>query len=339
MLKVDNLVVRYDGPPTGWFGGPRLEVHAVDGVSFSIDQGTSLGLVGESGCGKSSTGLAILRLVPARGGRVLFEGNDVLRLPDQDLRLFRRQAQIVFQDPYSSLHPRKTIHAILEEPIKLHLRLSRNRRHALVYELLDKVGLPQSIGTRLPRDCSGGQRQRVAIARALALNPKLIVLDEPLSALDVSIRAQILNLLQSLQGELKLTFLFISHDLALVRALCHQTAVMYLGRIVEYGPTGALFTKPAHPYTRALLSAIPIPDPRVEAVRRRTKLLGDVPSAVHPPEGCHFHPRCPYAAERCAQDDPALQLTNAGSYAACHFWPTVQQERFELSPDTAGRKA
>lgn len=334
ILEVENLSVSYDGPPTGWFGGARLQVHAVDGVSFSIAQGSSLGLVGESGCGKTSTGLAVLQLVRASGGRVLFEGRDVLGLRGRDLRLFRRQAQVVFQDPYSSLHPRKTVGAILEEPIRMHLDLSSQQRRHLVRELLSRVGLPETFVSRYPRNCSGGQRQRVAIARALALNPKLVVLDEPLSALDVSIRAQILKLLQDLQADLRLTYLFISHDLALVRRLCRTTAVMYLGKIVEYGATTDLFSKPAHPYTRALLSAIPIPDPEIESRRPRIQLPGEVPSSLYPPAGCRFHPRCSYAAERCTQVEPMLQTTRARSTAACHFWQTVQDKPFDLTPGT-----
>jgi oligopeptide transport system ATP-binding protein len=305
------------------------DVRAVDDVSFQLRRGETLGLVGESGCGKSTTGRAMLRLYEPTAGRVRFDGIDVLSLKSDGLRLMRRRMQMIFQDPYASLNPRMTVNGIVGEPLEIHGEGgSSEERHERVREVLTTVGLNPEYGNRYPHEFSGGQRQRIGIARALALSPELIVADEPISALDVSIQAQIINLLQRLQDRLGLTYLFIAHDLSVVRHISDRIAVMYLGRIVEVAQSRELNTKPLHPYTVALLSAIPIPDPAVEATRRRIILAGDVPSPVNPPSGCRFHTRCWLRTrlgnpERCTTEDPALRSLVVGHEVACHFAEAV----------------
>ncbi|HTN90171.1 MAG TPA: dipeptide ABC transporter ATP-binding protein [Sorangium sp.] len=295
-------------------------VRAVDGVSFDVERGATLGLVGESGCGKSTTGRGILRLVPPTSGSVKIDGREVLTLEPRALRKARREMQMIFQDPYASLNPRMTVHDLIAEPLFTHdLVGSRDEALREVARLMEMVGLSPSYMRRYPHEFSGGQRQRIGIARALALNPKLVIADEPVSALDVSVQAQIVNLLASLQRELSLTYVFVAHDLAVVRHLSSEIAVMYLGRVVERARPDALFRSPQHPYTQALLSAIPVPDPDVERKRRRLTLVGEVPSPLNPPSGCHFHTRCPYAMERCSIEAPLLEERRPGHWAACHL--------------------
>jgi oligopeptide/dipeptide ABC transporter ATP-binding protein len=294
-------------------------VRAVDGVSFAVDAGTTLGLVGESGCGKSTTGRAILRLAEPTSGSVRLGGQELTTLGDRDLRAARRSMQMVFQDPYASLNPRMTVFDTLAEPLRTH-GLVKGSREATerVADLMQKVGMSPAYMRRYPHEFSGGQRQRIGIARALALRPKLVVADEPVSALDVSIQAQILNLLVELQESLGLAYVFIAHDLAVVRHLSKEIAVMYLGRIVERAPSAELFRRPTHPYTEALLSAIPVPDPKVERSRKRLVLAGDVPSPIRPPSGCTFHTRCPLAEERCTIEAPRLEERAPGHFVSCH---------------------
>src|SRR5690349_53854 len=295
-------------------GGAQGEVRAVDDVSLDIQQGETLGLVGESGCGKSTLGRLVLRLIEPTVGSVRFEGRDISAFSERELRAFRRHAQLVFQDPYASLNPRMTVGAILSEPLALHNVVAPSRRNERVAELLHLVGLDPRLARNYPHEFSGGQRQRIAIARALAVEPKLIVCDEPVSALDVSVRAQVLNLLRGLQRRLGLAYLFISHDLAVVKHVADRIAVMHLGRIVEIGPSETLFADPRHPYTRALLSAIPLPVPGLN--RERIILHGEVPSALHPPTGCAFHTRCPVAIAHCRTIRP--ELAGDVHAAACH---------------------
>jgi oligopeptide transport system ATP-binding protein len=319
LLEVHDLKVHFP-VRRGVLQRQVATVRAVDGVSFDVAKASTLGLVGESGCGKSTTARAILRLVPATAGRVVLGGVDVGTLSGSALREKRRHMQMVFQDPYASLNPRMTVHDTLAEPLAAHRVVEgKSATEARVRELMAQVGLPAAYMRRYPHEFSGGQRQRIGIARAIALSPELVVLDEPVSALDVSIQAQILNLLSDLQERLGLTYVFVAHDLAVVRHVCVEIAVMYLGRIVERAPTRALFESPRHPYTEALLSAVPIPDPVVERGRKRLVLAGEVPSPLAPPPGCHFHPRCPIAEARCKTESPALREVVPGRFAACHL--------------------
>jgi oligopeptide transport system ATP-binding protein len=317
ILEVRNLVKHFQ-IGGGLFGGRAATVKAVDGVSFSIRRGETLGLVGESGCGKTTTGRAILRLEAPTSGEVIFEGRDMAKLSDAELRGIRRRMQVIFQDPYSSLNPRMTVGQIIGEPLAVHRIVpDRAARAARVHELLRHAGLLPSMARRYPHELSGGQRQRVGIARALAMEPSLIICDEPVSALDVSIQAQIINLLEELQTKFGLTYLFVAHDLSVVRHISDRVAVMYLGKIVEITDRKALYEDPQHPYTKALLSAVPIPDPAVEALREHVVLGGEVPSPLNPPSGCVFHPRCPIAVADCRQIVPELREIKPGHLAAC----------------------
>ena len=317
LLEVRNLVKHFH-VGGGLFGGRAGVVRAVDGVSFAIRRGETLGLVGESGCGKTTVGRCLLQLERPTSGQVLFEGRDLTTLDEDELRPIRRRVQVIFQDPYSSLNPRMTVGQILAEPLMVHdIVTDRERRGQRVRELLSHVGLLAQHAHRYPHQLSGGQRQRVGIARALAVEPALIVCDEPVSALDVSIQAQIINLLEDLQAGFGLTYLFVAHDLSVVRHISDRVAVMYLGKIVEITDRKSLYDVPRHPYTKALLSAVPIPDPALEGQRERVVLGGEVPSPLNPPAGCAFHPRCPIAIDRCRAEGPELREIGPGHRAAC----------------------
>ena len=320
-------------------------VHAVDDVTFAVREGETLGLVGESGCGKSTLGRTIVRLLEPTDGRVLFRGRDISKLRTRSLRPLRREMQMVFQDPYASLNPRKRVGSIIGTPLKIH-GVEKSKRRARVQELLETVGLSPEHYNRFPHEFSGGQRQRIGVARALALNPKLIVADEPVSALDVSIQSQMLNLLDDLQNELDLTYIFIAHDLGVVRHVSDRIAVMYLGKLVELSPAEELYQRPIMPYTEALLSAVPIPDPDLSEQRERIVLEGDVPSPIDPPSGCRFHPRCRYMTDICREVEPPLTDYGNGHLAACHHPLNVDKETLarvtpsqKHTPDSADEQA
>ncbi|WFU78880.1 dipeptide ABC transporter ATP-binding protein [Bradyrhizobium sp. CIAT3101] len=315
LLEVNGLVKHFVAQRS-LFGRALAHVKAVDGVSFTLEAGKTLALVGESGCGKSTVSRLVLRLIEPDAGSVRFDGRDLLSLDADALRKFRREAQIIFQDPYASLNPRMTVGQILTEPLVLHDLVPPEQRRERVAEILRLVGLEPRLARRYPHEFSGGQRQRIAIARALAVEPKLIICDEPVSALDVSIRSQILNLLRELQDRLGLAYIFVSHDLAVVKHIADRVAVMNLGGIVEEADADALFAEPRHPYSRALLSAIPLPQPR--ARRAKVVLQGEIPSALNPPAGCRFHTRCPFVIDRCRTEAPALVADEAGHATACH---------------------
>ena len=317
ILRVQDLV-KYFPVRRGFFGGERRHVRAVDGISFSLASRETLGLVGESGCGKSTAGRAILRLIEPTSGDVWFQGQNIISLGHEEMRSLRSQMQIVFQDPFSSLNPRLTVERIVEEPLLAHERHPRRDRLDRVAEALQMVGLLPEHMKRFPHEFSGGQRQRIGIARALVLHPQLVIADEPVSALDVSVQAQVLNLMVRLQRRLNLTYIVISHDLGVIRYICHRVAVMYLGRIVELAPAGSLYAQPRHPYAEALLSAVPVPNPR--RMRERIILKGDVPSPVNPPAGCHFHPRCPKRIGICDKEVPATREVTAEHFVACHLY-------------------
>jgi len=317
LLSVSDLKVHF---PIRMGLFPRIVgyVYAVDGISFSLRKGETVGLVGESGCGKTTTGMAILRLIEPTSGKVMFGGVEISQIPKPRLRSLRREMQIIFQDPYSSLDPRMTVNQIVADPMNVHgVYRGRERKERIAY-LLEKVGLTPEQGRRYPHEFSGGQRQRIGIARALALNPQLIIGDEPVSALDVSIQAQIINLLIDLQQEFQLSYIIIAHDLAVVEQICDHIAVMYLGRIVETASYRDLYLDPKHPYTQALLSAVPVADPRKS--RGRITLKGDVPSAIRPPPGCHFYPRCPYRMVQCDEVEPVLKDIGGHHSVACHLY-------------------
>ena len=322
LLRVEDLSVHFPVMRGVVFQKQVATVKAVDGVSFALKRGETLGLVGESGCGKSTTGLAVIRMLRPTAGRIVFEGEDIAGHEQERMRRLRRRMQMVYQDPYGSLNPRMKVRNIVGEPLEVHgLAENRTAYRERVASLLAMVGLLPDMAERYPHEFSGGQRQRIGIARALALDPSLIVCDEPVSALDVSIQAQVINLFMEIQQRLGLSYLFIAHDLAVVRHISDRVAVMYLGRIVEIAPRDELYRNPLHPYTLALMSAVPVADPRVEATRKRTIVSGEVPSALHPPSGCRFHTRCPMAMDVCRTEDPVLANVAADRAVACHLHP------------------
>ena len=334
LIEVRDLY-KYFPINAGFFSRHVGDVKAVDGIDFTIRRGETLGLVGESGSGKTTAGRVILRLLSATKGEVLFEGRDVQQLGREEVRKLRKEMQIIFQDPYASLNPRMTIGDIVGEPLRIHNLARGKEAETRVQELLRLVGLQPYHANRYPHEFSGGQRQRIGIARALAVNPKFIVADEPVSALDVSIQAQVINLLQDLQGQFGLTYLFIAHDLSVVRHISTRVAVMYVGKIVEIADRDDLYENPLHPYTQALLSAIPIPDPSVESRRKRIIISGDIPSPVNPPPGCRFHTRCPVAFDRCKVEVPPLRAYAPNHVAACHW----VEEHGGNAPDLAAAPA
>ncbi len=322
LLAVRGLIKEFPVRGGGLLRRTVGTVHAVSGISFDLFEGDTLGLVGESGCGKTTTGRCILRLIEPTAGQVRFRGQDVLGMDRRQMRRVRRDMQIVFQDPYASLNPRMLVSSIVAEPLVIH-GMPRSKAKARAGELLELVRLRPEHGNRYPHEFSTGQRQRIGVARALALEPDILILDEPVSALDVSIRAGVLNLLEQLRDDLRLSYLFISHDLSVVRHICDRVAVMYMGKIMEIGARADIYDRPAHPYTQALLSAVPLPDPRAERARKRIVLTGDLPSPVDPPSGCRFRTRCWKAQEICAREEPALVDRGQGHPSACHFAETV----------------
>jgi len=331
IMEVDGLFKHFP-IYAGFFRKQVGAVKAVDGISFDVLQGETLGLVGESGCGKSTTARLLLRLMEPTEGSIKFEGREIAGIKGEELKALRREMQMIFQDPYSSLNPRKTVGSIISDPFIIHgLKKDTRERKQAVQDLMDLVGLNPEHYNRYPHEFSGGQRQRIGVARALALNPKVIVADEPVSALDVSIQAQVLNLLRDLQRELGLTLIFIAHDLSVVRHMCDRVAVMYLGRIVELATSDQLYSHPRMPYTGALMSAVPVADPRLAAAKKRQVLTGDVPSPTNPPPGCRFHTRCWKAQEVCRNEDPPLEAKDGGNLAACHF-PLTDPEVLERVP-------
>ena len=317
LLKVENLKVHFP-IKKGFLSRTVGYVYAVDGVSLTLEKGETIGLVGESGCGKTTTGLAVLRLVEPSGGNVVFKGENISRMGKQKLRSLKKEMQIIFQDPYSSLNPRMTVNQIIGDPMDIHKMYQGSEKNERISYLLDKVGLTSEQGRRYPHEFSGGQRQRIGIARALALNPQFIIADEPVSALDVSIQAQIINLLIDLQNEFNLSYMIIAHDLAVVEHICDRIAVMYLGNIMEMASYKNIYLNPKHPYTKALLSAVPVPDPNVK--KNRVILKGDVPSPIDPPNGCPFHPRCAYKLEICDKEKPVLKDIGGDHYVACFLY-------------------
>ncbi|MEW9122832.1 MAG: dipeptide ABC transporter ATP-binding protein [Thermotaleaceae bacterium] len=318
ILEVKNLK-KYFPVRKGFFGGDTQYVQAVDDVSFHIRKGETLGLVGESGCGKSTTGRTIIRLYEPTGGDIIFNGAEIGMMKEKELLPFRKKMQMIFQDPYASLNSRMTIGDIIGEPLDIHGLASGKERLEIVHELLNKVGLAPDHAVRYPHEFSGGQRQRIGIARALAVSPQFIICDEPISALDVSIQAQVVNMLEDLQSEMGLTYLFIAHDLSMVRHISNRVGVMYLGKMVEIAESNELYEHPAHPYTQALLTSIPIPDPDLSKEKNRIILEGDVPSPLNPPSGCRFRTRCKYAMAKCAEIDPEMKEISSGHRAACHL--------------------
>lgn len=320
LVQVEHLQQYF---PAGGYGKNKKYIQAVDDVSFTINRGETLGLVGESGCGKTTTGRTLLRLYEPTGGRFVYDGDvifDVERKIKAQMLPYRKKMQIVFQDPYASLDPRMTVGDIIGEAIDVHkLAANKKERYDIIIEMLRRVGLNSEHANRYPHEFSGGQRQRVGIARALAVNPEFIVCDEPISALDVSIQAQVINMFEDLQAELGLTYLFIAHDLSVVRHISNRIGVMYLGSLVELGESYELNRHPIHPYTQTLLSAVPVPDPKLSRTRQRIVLQGDIPSPMNPPSGCRFHTRCPYATERCSMEMPAFKEHEPGHWAACHL--------------------
>ena len=343
LLEVRHLKQYFPVKAGVVFDRTVAHVHAVDDVSFDLDQGQTLGLVGESGCGKTTLSRSLLRLVEPTEGSVAFEGNDVSHLSARRLRPLRREMQMVFQDPFASLNPRKRIAQIVGAPLRLH-GTPRDEIADRVRDLLERVGLQKEHLNRFPHEFSGGQRQRIGIARALALEPKLILLDEPVSALDVSVQAQIINLLDDLQEDLGLTYMFVAHDLSVVRHVSDRIAVMYLGKLMEVSPAEELYTKPIHPYTEALLGAVPVPDPRENRARKRVTVTGEPPNPIDPPSGCVFHPRCPHATDVCREVEPPLARYANGHLAACHHPQQVSSEeiraaeRSDQSPLSAGEE-
>lgn len=311
LLRVEGLK-KYFPVTSGFFSKVTGHVKAVDDISFTVTQGETIGMVGESGCGKTTAGRAIIRLIEPTGGKVFFNGQDIMELKGDELKAMRRNMQIIFQDPYSSLNPRKTVLEIVGEALEVHGIAKGNEKEDIVADLVEKVGLSSRYVNRYPHEFSGGQRQRVGIARAIALNPSLIICDEPVSALDVSIQAQVINLLIDLREEMNLSYIFVAHDLSVVKHISNRIVVMYLGRLVEMAETNELFESPLHPYTEALLSAIPEPDPTIK--KQRIVLTGDVPSPINPPKGCHFHPRCPRKLDICSQEEPPLKTVGANGH-------------------------
>ncbi|GLF94795.1 ABC transporter ATP-binding protein [Streptomyces yaizuensis] len=335
LLELDDVKVHFPVRKGILFDRTVGHVYAVDGVSLKVEAGQTYGLVGESGCGKTTLGRAVLRLTDITSGQVVFDGTDLAKLPDEEMRTFRRRLQMVFQDPLGSLNPRQNIESILSEGMAAHkIGEDRAERREKIKEILAKVGLPANALSRYPHEFSGGQRQRIGIARALVLEPDVIICDEPVSALDVSVQAQVINLLEELQESLGLTYLVIAHDLAVVRHISDVIGVMYLGGLVEEAPSDALYAAPKHPYTKALMSAVPVPDPEVEDRRERILLAGDLPSPANPPAGCRFHTRCPWAQDRCGTERPTLVDLGDGHRVACHFAREIEAGTVEQTRST-----